>query len=371
MIANENKKNTDLKGIRVLDLSRLLPGPACTWYLQSMGAQVDRIEPQNGDLTRYIPPFMDGVGAYYCAVGSGKRSMACESRHPSFSNMIKKMLPYYDVLVEGFRPGVLETMGLSMDVLHQHNPQLIIARLSGYGQDGPYRDVVGHDINYIALAGILSAQAQTEKGISLPAVQIADMSGALHAALGIVGALFSREKHGGGRVLDISLTESAMAIFAPMITGILAEKRNAHAGKEPLSGGLSYYNTFRCSDGLWIAVGAVEQKFQQNIRKVVGSLQYDELKQFFSKHSRDEVLLLLGDACASPVLDILELPQHEQHQYRQIFEGNLLQNPLGYMNSTIPKLGIHGKDILRECGFLDNEIELLIDEGCVWDKKTL
>jgi alpha-methylacyl-CoA racemase len=367
-MAKDFYKNTDLNGVRVLDLSRLLPGPACTWYLQSMGANVDRIEPKNGDLTRYIPPFMNGVGAYYCAVGVGKRSMACDSRNINFSNMIKRMVSSYDVLVEGFRPGVLENMGLSPTELHHINPRLVIARLSGYGQNGPYENVVGHDINYIGFAGILSAQVKTDKGISLPALQIADMSGALHAALGIVGALFARERHHRGRVLDISLTESAMAMFAPMIVGILAENRNAHAGKEPLSGGLPYYNTFCCSDGLWIAVGAVEQKFQQKIKDVVGSTKYHDMKDFFIRHSQQECVDLLGDACVSPILDILELPENQQHQYRQMFEKGMVRNPLGTIQkSQIPNIGMHGAEILRECGFEDVEITKLIEDGCLRD----
>ena len=363
------KANTDLQGIRVLDLSRLLPGPACTWYLQSMGAQVDRVEPKQGDLTRYIPPFMNGVGAYYCAVGAGKRSMACDSRNEHFSEMIKAMIPYYDVLVEGFRPGVLEAMNLSPKELHNINDQLIIARISGYGQSGPYRDLVGHDINYIGLAGILSAQAKTERGISLPALQVADMSAALHAALGIVGALFGRERQGKGRVLDISLTESAMAMFAPMIVGMLAENRNARAGKEHLSGGLPYYNTFCCSDGRWIAVGAVEQKFQQKIKHVVGTTKYEDLKEFFLRHTQEECVELLSDACVSPILDILELPEQQQHQFRHMFHQNILRNPLGgsSIEEKIPDVGIDGIEILRNCGFSENEITRLIQVGCLRD----
>ncbi len=366
------KENTDLQGIRVLDLSRLLPGPACTWYLQSMGAQVDRVEPKQGDLTRYIPPFMNGVGAYYCAVGIGKRSMACDSRNENFSNMIKAMIPYYDVLVEGFRPGVLENMNLSPQELHDINDQLIIARISGYGQNGPYHNLVGHDINYIGLAGILSAQVKTERGISLPALQIADMSAALHAALGIVGALFGRERQGRGRILDISLTESAMAMFTPMIVGILAENRNALAGKEHLSGGLPYYNTFCCSDDRWIAVGAVEQKFQQKIKDVVGTIKYDGLQEFFSRHTQKECVELLSAACVSPILDILELPEHQQHQFRHMFHQNLLRNPLGGIpiESQIPNVGIHGIEILRECGFDEYEISRLIQEGCLRDSRS-
>ena len=217
------------------------------------------------------------------------------------------------------------------------------------------------------MAGILSAQARTERGISLPVVQIADMSAALHAALGIVGALFAQQRHGKGRILDISLTESALALFSPMIVGILAENRQARPGREPLSGGMDHYGTFCCSDGRWIAVGAVEQKFQQKIRDVTGSIKYQDLKKFFAQRTTQECLELFGDACVSPILDILELPTNQQHQYRRVFEGNLLRNPLGHRDSLgdIPSCGFHSKMILLDCGFTALEIENLIQDGCI------
>ena len=168
-----------------------------------------------------------------------------------------------------------------------------------------------------------------KRGISLPALQVADMSAALHAALGIVGALFGRERQGKGRVLDISLTESAMAMFAPMIVGILAENRNARAGKEHLSGGLPYYNTFCCSDGRWIAVGAVEQKFQQKIKDVVGTIKYEDLKEFFLRHTQEECIELLSEACLSH-FGYSGLPEQQQHQFRHMFHQNIPE-PIGWI----------------------------------------
>ena len=174
-----------LDGVRVLDLSRLLPGPAATAWLAGQGAVVDRVEaPGRGDFTRHIPPFVDGMGSYFCATSRGKRSLALDLRRPEAGALIRSILPTYDVLVEGFKPGVLEAMGLGPDVLHAVNPRLVIARISGFGQTGPWSDRPGHDVNYLGLAGVLHATGRSPEGIVLPTVQVADMGGAMIAAAG-------------------------------------------------------------------------------------------------------------------------------------------------------------------------------------------
>ena len=255
--------DSSLKEIKILDLSRLLPGPACTWYLQGMGASVDRIEPIKGDLTRFIPPLQEGVGVYFRCFSKGKRSMALDFRHPLAAELIRKLIPNYDVVVEGFKPNVLEAMGLAPDDLLKINPQLIVARLSGYGQTGPWSNRPGHDLNYLSITGVLSAQAQTSKGISIPAVQIADMCGSLTGAMSICAALVKRFRFGVGQVLDISLTDSALALAAPVLAGAIGENRGLRPGEEVLSGGASFYRNYCCSDGGWVAVGAIEPKFQK------------------------------------------------------------------------------------------------------------
>ena len=188
--------------VRILDISRLLPGPAATWYLAGMGARVDRVETTKGDLTRHLPPYLNQTGAYFAATSWGKRSLSLDFYHPKACELLTRLLGHYDVLVEGFKPGVLEAIGLAPTRLQELYPSLIIARLSGYGQDGARADQVGHDINYIAEVGILAAQKRDEHGYAIPAVQLADMGGALCAALNIAGALYARSQNGLGQVLD-------------------------------------------------------------------------------------------------------------------------------------------------------------------------
>jgi crotonobetainyl-CoA:carnitine CoA-transferase CaiB-like acyl-CoA transferase len=167
-----------LNGVRILDLSRLLPGPACSWYLAGMGAQVDRIEGPHGDPARHLPPFVDGVGAYFAALNHGKRSIAVNLRHASGIAAILQMVPHYDVVIEGFRPGVLEAMGLGPEVLLAARADLIVARISGFGQTGPWAKRAGHDLNYVGLSGVLARESGTTAA-GPPPVQVSDFAGLL------------------------------------------------------------------------------------------------------------------------------------------------------------------------------------------------
>ena len=339
-----------LCGVRVLDLSRLLPGPASTWFLAAHGALVDRVEPKKGDLTRKLPPFIDGEGAYFHSVSHGKRSLCIDFRHPDFLSCIHQMIGRYDVLFEGFRPGVLEDIGLDPNVLKERYPRLIIVRLSGYGQHGSFRDRVGHDINYIAQTGILAGQSISEKGHALPSVQIADMAGALQASFQVAMALYAREKSGIGRILDISLTESALAMYAPMLTGLLAEKRDAREGGELLSGGVSWYGTYRCKDNLYVAVGAVEKKFQQKIIERCGELSRSSLSSMFLEHEQSYWVEYFHDACVSAVLSAKQLESSDWVQDQHVYRQGEFRAPGGKFLESVPKKGEHNRAILEEVG---------------------
>ena len=345
-----------LSGIRVLDISRLLPGPAATWFLAAHGALVDRVETPKGDLTRHLPPFVEGMGAYFSAVSWGKRSLCLDFHHPQIATCLKQILGSYDVFVEGFRPLVLESIGLEPEELLRLHPSLIIVRLSGYGQKGGYSQRVGHDINYIAEVGILGGQKVDEQGHALPSVQIADMAGAMQACMQIAMALFAREKTGKGRVLDISLTESALAMYAPMLTGLMALGRAAKEGGELLSGGASWYGTYRCSDDRYVAVGAVEKKFQDALKQRAGGLHREALNSMFASNTQDFWVEYFEGACVSAVRVGTEIQNSPWLISQQLRQGNQFRAPGGVFLSEPPSLGAHNTEILLEAGVSNEQI---------------
>lgn len=349
-----------LEGVRVLDLSRLLPGPACTAWLAGMGAAVDRVEPPGrGDFARHVPPFVDGYGAYFAATSAGKRSLAVDLWHAEGPPLIARLLERYDVLVEGFKPGVMEQMGLGPEVLLARYPRLVIARLSGFGQTGPWRDRPGHDVNYVGLTGWLGLTARgPDGGVALPAAQAADTGGALAAAAGIAAALFARERTGHGRVLDVSLTEAALWMMGPVVTGATAQGQDPAPGTTIFNGGLPVYGTFECADGLWLTLGALEPKFQAALAAETRVLPSDraDLAAVFSTRTRADWLERLEQVCVGELLQPSELADHPQLAARgaavRIRGTTWVRPPLGEIpaEGRCPALGEHTDEILREAG---------------------
>lgn len=361
-----------LAGVRVLDLSRLLPGPACTWMLQGLGAAVDRVEaPVGGDFARHVPPFVDGVGAYFASISRGKRSLALDLRRPEAIEALLAILPAYDVVVEGFKPGVLEAMGLAPERMLARRPGLVVARLSGYGQTGPWRDRPGHDVNYVGLAGGILPSGHDEHGPVVPFAQNADLGGAMAAAMGIAAALFDRERTGRGRVLDVSLTEAVLTMLAPQVTGFSAEGRDPTPGGEVLSGGLPVYGTYACADGRWLTVGALEPKFRMALAGKVGAVERPDLAAAFRTRPRDAWVALLEDACTGPALAISELADHPQLRDR----GAVLRagrttwvRPVladAIVDGPVPGLGEHTEIVLAEGGLSADAIARLRAAGAL------
>lgn len=259
-----------LVGIRVLDLSRYLPGPLLTRILCDLGAEVFKIEPPGGDTLRTVPPMVDGVGAAYASVNAGKASIALDLRSPQGQAVVAAMLPQVDVLVESYRPGVLDRFGLDAARREALNPALITVSLSGYGQDGPLSARAGHDLDYLARAGILSLFGPPDRPPQVPGAQLADVAGgALPAAVGVLAALMERQQTGQGRHLDLSLTRGAMAL------GGIALAAAAAGATEPrgagfLTGGLPGYRCYRTADGRHLAVGALEPHFFASFCQGIG-----------------------------------------------------------------------------------------------------
>jgi crotonobetainyl-CoA:carnitine CoA-transferase CaiB-like acyl-CoA transferase len=368
-----------LTGIRVLDLTRLLPGPYATLVLADLGADVVKVEdPSLGDYLRNMPPVTDGGGALFAAINRGKRSLSLDLKAPGAPALLQRLARAADVLVEGFRPGVLARFGCSPDELCAINPRLVVCSITGYGQTGPLRDRAGHDVGYLALGGVLARFAAGQQ-LTVPGVQIADVfGGGMTAVAGILAALVERARTGRGRAVDVSMTEGAMALLAPHFGG-LAAGQSPESG-DVLSGVMPCYRVYRCKDGRSLSVGALEVKFWQRFCAVLGRPDLEprafdrdpqllrELDALFATRPRDEwaALFAPADCCVEPVLEIDEVLSHPQHAARDLTleSGGLrlvrsqpaLVPTAELPRSRAPSLGEHTDEVLREYGLSDAEL---------------
>lgn len=367
-----------LQGIRVLDLSRLLPGPFLTMILADMGADVVKIEdPRVGDYLRAFPPAKGGVAGRYLAVNRGKRSMALDLKAPAARDAFLKMVEQADVVVESFRPGVMAKLGVGYDELAARNPKIVLCSISGYGQTGPYVHRAGHDLDYIALAGVLGMTGPAGGAPQMPGVQIADLAGgALWGATAILGALVGRHRTGRGAHLDISMTEGALALLAAELGNLDCGARPTR-GVETLNGGLACYGVYRTKDDRYLAVGALEPKFwialntalgrKPDVSELVGNQAKvrGELQAIFDTRTAAEWVAHLAphDCCVELVLECEELSAHPLHAAREVFfsiDGGTGVGPVAQIRTPVgapanplppPKLGEHTRDVLAEYGF--------------------
>ena len=341
-----------LDGIRVVDLSRLLPGPACSWYLYGLGAEVIKVEdPVGGDYLRHVPPFgPDGLGVWFTALNAGKRSVTLDLRSHEGKAGLRALLRTADVLLEGFRPGVMAKLGFDPVELVATYPRLVVASLTGYGQTGPLREAPGHDLNYVGLAGLLALGPRRGGVPDVPAIQAADLAGgALTAALAITSALVQRERKGRGQWLDVSMAEGAMALALPSLAAAIAGAPPA-PGAEPLTGGLAAYRVYTCADGKLLSLAALEPKFWAALNAAVGrELPPDPaaLETLFLTRDRDAWVEALADACVAPVLELSEVADHPQHVARGAFVGEGASRrlrppfPGARVGERAPSLGEH------------------------------
>lgn len=385
-----------LKGVRVLDLSRLIPGPFCTLILSDLGASVDKLEdPHVGDYLRVFPPFKRGLAGRFNALNRDKRSLCLDLKNPAGRDALLKLAERYDVVVESFRPGVLDRLGVGFAALQARNPRLIMLSISGYGQSGPLRDRAGHDLNYVALAGVLGVSGPPDRPPPVPGVQLADIAGgALFGAVGILAALYERERSGRGQQIDVSMCEGALAFLIPELGNYDATGEPPRRGGELLSGGAACYGVYRTRDGRFLSVGALEPKFWTAFNQAIGrpvdlsELIADqatqqkvraELQAILETKTRDEWEAIFAqpapggaatlDACVEPVLAADELARHPQHRARGMFfeVDGLLQTrtPFGGAEGhrPPPSLGGDRDAILREAGFSDGDIARLKTAG--------
>lgn len=254
-----------LEGLRVLDLSRYLPGPLLTRILGDYGAEVLKVEALKGEGMRHLPPHAGGMGAAFGAVNAGKASLALDLKDPDHREVVLALVDVADVVVESFRPGVMARLGLAPEALMARNPRLIVASLTGYGQVGAHSADAGHDLNFLAHAGLLSLFGPPDGPPMVPGVQIGDVGGgSLPGAMAVLAALLERERTGRGRHLDVSLTRGALAFAAvafPTVRAAMGSPLEEPRGEGMLTGGAPCYRCYQARDGRYLAVGALEPHF--------------------------------------------------------------------------------------------------------------
>ncbi len=328
-----------LNGIRVLDLSRLLPGGFCSLLLADYGAEVIKVEDTGaGDYVRWGEPKVAGVpdsaaAASFLALNRNKTSIRIDLKSPEGPDVLFALARDADVLLDSFRPGVMDRLGVGYDALRAQNPRLIQCSITGYGQDGPLRDRAGHDMNYLGLGGILGISGDADGPPVQAGGQIADLGGgALMAAFGILTALRERDVSGEGQFVDVSMTDGAMSWLGMVAAARLAGAPMPQRGHQMLAGGLVCYRPYRCADG-WVSLGALEPKFFAAFCRGVGredliAHQFDapgsdghrQVEEVFRSRTRDEWAAFGAqhDCCLEPVLDIDEVLDSELVRAREM-----------------------------------------------------
>ncbi|MBZ5591483.1 MAG: CoA transferase [Acidobacteriia bacterium] len=250
-----------LEGVRVVDFTQLLPGPAATRFLADFGAEVIKIEPPAGDPARFVPPMVDGESALFAEINRGKKSVVADLKRDRDRQAVLALASSADVVMEGFRPGVMDRLGLGYAALAARNPRLIYVAITGFGQTGVDALRAGHDVNYLALAGALDLIGLPAGPLAIPGFQIADIGGALHAVMGTLLALAAREKTGRGQFVDVSMTNAVASLMLLPLAIFKATGCSPRRGDERLSGRYGCYGVYETADRRWVAVGALEPKF--------------------------------------------------------------------------------------------------------------
>ncbi|MBI5303049.1 MAG: CoA transferase [Chloroflexi bacterium] len=376
-----------LDGIRILDLSRLLPGPYCTMLLADLGAEVIKIEtPGLGDYMRLIPPFIsdprtgEAISAAYWMVNRNKQSLALNFRNARGKDVFFRLAQDADVVIESFRPGAAARWGIGYDAVRAVNPRIVYCSLSGYGQTGPYRDRAGHDLNYLALAGLLAANGAAEGAPIPPPIQIADLSGAMLATISILAAIVGRGKTSEGQYLDVGLFDGALSWAGTMIGGTFAAGEPITRGKMQLNGGMACYNVYTTRDDKHLALGIIEPHFWQTFCNAIARPDLKdrayaadaipEVAAIMRARSFDEWMQLLGalDVCIEPVRDFREV-LNDPHVRQRGLVAQLGNVPaigsvfvFAKTDATLPpRLGEHTRAVLQRANMRDEEIAQLAD----------
>jgi crotonobetainyl-CoA:carnitine CoA-transferase CaiB-like acyl-CoA transferase len=392
-----------LDGVRVLDLSRLLPGGFCSLLLADFGADVIKVEDTGlGDYIRWSAPSYEGAeetarGALFLALNRGKRSIRIDLKTDAGKKVLLALARRADVLLESFRPGVLDRLGVGYESLQGENPGLVYCAITGYGQSGPNRDRAGHDMNYLGLNGMLGLTGDADRPPVQAAGQIADVGGgALMAVIGIMLALRERERSGLGQIVDCSMFDGALSWLALVAAEAFATGSAPGRGQLQLAGALTCYRPYRCADG-YVTLGALEPKFWAAFCRGVdrddlldhafdppGSAAHAAVSEIFAARTREQwrAFACKHDCCLEPVLDFGEVLESELVAAREMVVElaqpgaerpvrllgvpvKLSRTPADPVRAPGPALGEHTEELLAEAGYSAQQIAALHETGAV------
>ncbi|MBN1534913.1 MAG: CoA transferase [Spirochaetes bacterium] len=382
-----------LEGVKILDFTYLLPGPFGTMMLADMGADIIKVEnSESPDIVRLLPPHIDGMSAIYGHLNRGKKSLSLNLKKQEAREIVRALVGEYDIVIEQFRPGTLDRLGIGYEALREINPSLIYCSLTGYGQSGAYADRAGHDINYMALSGVDSISGRDETGPQLSAIQIADIaSGSKNLVIGVLSAYIGRRSTGRGDRIDVSITDGVFAMSLFSVAGYLA------GGDEPRRGGLlsggALYDYYATADGRHLSVGPIEQKFFNVFCEVIGCPEVAETGIINWNMKRRVAEVIAGhplsywkekfsrvDACVEPVCTVSEAVSAPPLSDREMVvrvattagdEVQQIGNPIKFASghhfaeqAGVP-LGHHNDEILAGIGYSPDDIARLRGTGAL------
>jgi crotonobetainyl-CoA:carnitine CoA-transferase CaiB-like acyl-CoA transferase len=389
-----------LEGIKVLDLSRYLPGPLATQILADFGAEVIKIEDRRGELGRFLQPMIHDTSARYYTVNRNKKSICLNLKQPEGKEIFKKLAADADIVVDQFRPEVMNKLGLGYETLKEINPRIIYCIITGYGLNGPMRDTAGHDINYLNIAGVTELVGTQDSPPAMLGVQIADIAGgSLYSVIAIMLALAAREKTGKGQLCDVAMMDGALSLLAYTIgewSG--GDGKLPKRGGELLTGGYATYNNYECKDGRFVSLGAIEDKFWAGFCRKLGMEEYiplqmdalsqpkikDAINTIMITKTRDEWVEFFSDSdiCFTPILTLDEMVKHPQVLARNMvhtlsdFQGSgkdlicagvpikLSETP-GEAKMVFSRNGENTHELLKDIGYSAFEIEQLHKNGII------
>jgi alpha-methylacyl-CoA racemase len=368
--------------LKIVEFAGIGPGPFCGMLLSDLGADVVRIDRKG-----------QGRASKHDVTSRGRRSVALDLKKPESVEACLKLVEKADALFEGFRPGVMERLGLGPEVCLERNPKLVFGRMTGWGQTGPYAHAAGHDMNYIAITGALHAIGTEDKPVP-PLNLVGDFGGgALYLAFGLLAGVIQARETGRGQVVDVAMSDGAASLMSMFYgfksAGIWKDERRSNL----LDGGAQFYDTYQCSDGKWVSIGSIEPQFYALLRQKTGldadpafDAQMDraqwpalkaKLADVLRTKTRDEWTAIMGgtDVCFAPVLDLDEAPRHEHNAARQTFvevEGVTQPAPAprfsatpGAIQGPPPPIGAHNAEALTEWGFGADEVSRLEAAGAL------